>query len=546
MASISMTERQSASAMSSEYKPRSKLLHADIIKDCKQTSPGPPTKYLLMTEKEILHDSENIRRWTFGKKDPSKMNRTILMMGETGAGKSTLINVMVNYILGVGWEDKYRFEIIADESQSQTRSQTTAITVYEIFGHEGDHIPFSLTIIDTPGFGDTSGIEQDKLITKNLQELFQSPKGVHHIDAVCFVVKAAQVRLTPTQRYIFDSVLSIFGKDIENNIVALSTFADSGEPLVLQALVMAEVPCVRNELGTPVYFKFNNVFSGLQMDEDDEEHNDEEDEEEEENDEVCQSSWKMSMKNMAMFFESLCTMEAKSLVLTRQVLEKRKQLEMEVQILTKQLQVAMQRVEALRRVSDQLEQHQEDMEANRNFSILLDVSLKEKCAVNKEATNCNSCRETCHHPCTEYVGCTRMQQDRCTVCIKNCSWNDHCKEKFIYVFKTEEGESTYLDLKRKYEELEWQSLTAKMFLIIFLKELQLQLLASSILNLKIHSIVQKLDQIALRPNPMSAAKYLDLLIEKAQRNHNPERVKTLTDMKEQEKLKNNFANLVHE
>uniref|UniRef100_A0A8C8F9P1 Septin-type G domain-containing protein n=1 Tax=Oncorhynchus tshawytscha TaxID=74940 RepID=A0A8C8F9P1_ONCTS len=495
-----------------KYKPRSKLL------------PGPPTKHLLMTEKEILHDSENIRRWTFGKKDPSKMNRTILMMGETGAGKSTLINVMVNYILRVDWEDKYRFEIIADESQSQTSSQTTAITVYEIFGHEGDHIPFSLTIIDTPGFGDTSGIEQDKLITKNLQELFQSPKGVHHIDAVCFVVKAAQVRLTPTQRYIFDSVLSIFGKDIENNIVALSTFADSGEPLVLQALVMAEVPCVRNELGTPVYFKFNN----------------------EENDEVCQSSWKMSMKNMAMFFESLCSMEAKSLVLTRQVLEKRKQLEMEIQTLTKQLQVAMQQAEALRRVSNQLEQHEEDMEANRNFSILLDVSVKEKCAVNKKATNCHSCRETCHHPCTEYFGCTRMQQDRCTVCIKKCSWNDHCKEKFIYVFKTEEGESTYLDLKRKYEELEGQSLTAKMFLIIFLKELHLQLFASLILILKINSIVQKLDQIALRPNPMSAAKYLDLLIEKAQRNHNPERVKTLTDMKEQEKLKNNFANLVHE
>ncbi|XP_038822142.1 translocase of chloroplast 34 homolog, chloroplastic-like [Salvelinus namaycush] len=327
--------------MSSEYKPRSKLLHADIIKDCKQTSPGPPTKYLLMTEKEILHDSENIRRWTFGKKDPSKMNRTILMMGETGSGKSTLINVMVNYILGVEWEDKYRFEIIADESKSQTSSQTTALTVYEIFGHESDHIPFSLTIIDTPGFGDTSGIEQDKLITKHLQELFQSPKGVHHIDAVCFVVKAAQVRLTPTQRYIFDSVLSIFGKDIENNIVALSTFADSGEPLVLQALVTAEVPCVRNEIGTPVYFKFNNVFAGLQMDED-EEHNEEEDEDEEEEE------------------------------------------------------------------------------------------------------------------------------------------ND------------------------------------------------------------------ELDEIALRPNPMSAAIYLELLIEKAQRDHNPERVKTLTDMKEQEKLKSNFANLVDE
>ncbi|XP_042150853.1 uncharacterized protein LOC112266011 [Oncorhynchus tshawytscha] len=174
-----------------------------------------------------LNEEGTVRRWTVGTNN-LKANKTVLLMGVTGVGKSTLINYIANYILGVNFEDNKRFQLIPDEKKSQTASQTTAITVYEIFGHEGDRVPFSVTIIDTPGFGDTNGIEQDQLITKNLQELFKSKNGVHQIDAVCFVVREDEVRLTLTQHYIFESILSIFGKDIEKNILALITFIHTG------------------------------------------------------------------------------------------------------------------------------------------------------------------------------------------------------------------------------------------------------------------------------------------------------------------------------
>ncbi|KAG7999630.1 hypothetical protein GBF38_000721 [Nibea albiflora] len=75
---------------------------------------------------------------------------------------------------------------------------------------------------------------------------------------LCFVAQAALARLTPTQKYVFDSVLSIFGKDVAENIRVLVTFADGRRPPVLEAINAAGVPCPKSKDGLPVHFKFNN------------------------------------------------------------------------------------------------------------------------------------------------------------------------------------------------------------------------------------------------------------------------------------------------
>ncbi|XP_025760288.1 uncharacterized protein LOC102081654 [Oreochromis niloticus] len=206
---------------------------------------------------------------TVGEKNPYKTNRTIILVGETGAGKSTLINALLNYTMGVKWEDRVWFQIVEEkkkkkdhtegQTKGQTESQTSDVIVYEIFGFEDKTLPYSLTIIDTPGYGDTRGIEKDDIISHRLLDLFRSDDGVHEVHAVGLVMKASDNRLSERLMYVFDSVTSLFGKNMEKNIVALITHSDgSRSENVLEALEVAAIKCAKNEKTEPVPFLFNN------------------------------------------------------------------------------------------------------------------------------------------------------------------------------------------------------------------------------------------------------------------------------------------------
>ncbi|CAL8316850.1 unnamed protein product [Gadus morhua 'NCC'] len=255
-----------------------------------------------------------------------------------GSGKSTLINGMMNYILGIDWKDSFRFKLInEDQSKSQAESQTTHVTTYKINHQEGFKVPYSLTLVDTPGFGDTRGIESDKAITEQIRSLFTSAKGVVEIDAICFVTQASQVRLTASQKYVFDSVLSIFGKDVAENICILVTFADGQQPPVLEAINAAKIPCPKTHKDLPVHHKFNNsaLFAENKSfsDRADQDSKSSKYPEEKKMDvnNFDAMFWAMGASSMETFFTALGQMTTKSLQLTKEVLEERKQLEVSVE-----------------------------------------------------------------------------------------------------------------------------------------------------------------------------------------------------------------------
>lgn len=115
---------------------------------------GSPAIYQLKPTTEFTGD---LKRVTLGKKDMNVTNKTVLLVGETGAGKSALVNTLVNYAMGVTWKDNVWFEVGEDERRNRSESQTSAVTVYQIFGFAGKTLPFAPTIIDTPGYGTPEG-----------------------------------------------------------------------------------------------------------------------------------------------------------------------------------------------------------------------------------------------------------------------------------------------------------------------------------------------------------------------------------------------------
>ncbi|XP_068609460.1 uncharacterized protein [Brachionichthys hirsutus] len=161
--------------------------------------------------------------------------------------------------MGVTWEDDVWFQIVEEESRCQSESQTSDVTVYKIFGFEGITLPYSLTVIDTPGWGDTRGIDHDFIIRQTLFNLFRSHGGIHEITAVGLVLKASDNRLSDRLRYVFDSTQSLFGNDMENRTVLLITHSDGLTPRnALEALKVSNVKCAKNKNNQAVHFLFNN------------------------------------------------------------------------------------------------------------------------------------------------------------------------------------------------------------------------------------------------------------------------------------------------
>ncbi|KAG7256697.1 hypothetical protein CRUP_014683 [Coryphaenoides rupestris] len=344
---------------------------------------------------------DGCKSFTFGK-DSKRPNRTIMFLGATGSGKSTLINGMINYILGIDWKDSFRFKLI-DEGQlkSQAESQTSHVTAYKVNHQDGFKVPYSLTIVDTPSFGDTRGIERDRAITEQIRRLFTSAKGVLEIDAVCFVTQASLARLTTSQKYVFDSVLSIFGKDVAENICMLVTFADGQQPPVLEAINASKVPCPKTKKGLPVHFKFNNsaLFADNRSVHDRVDEDPDEDMDVGDFDEMF---WAMGAKSMKIFFTALDKMTTKSLQLTKEVLNERRQLEAAVEGVQPQVMAMLAKLEEIRSTRQQIEKHEADITSNENFEFEVEIIKPVQIMLTKKGeyiTNCQQCSMTCHYPC---------------------------------------------------------------------------------------------------------------------------------------------------
>uniref|UniRef100_A0A3B4ZZR8 AIG1-type G domain-containing protein n=1 Tax=Stegastes partitus TaxID=144197 RepID=A0A3B4ZZR8_9TELE len=362
-----------------------------------------PAVYKLNLERKVGTDSW--QRFDFGGQS-FKKNRRIILFGVIGSEKSTLkINDQLRSL------------------RSQSHSQMSEVTVYKINHQEGFKIEYSLTIIDTPDFGSTRGIKRDKLITEQLQDLFHANDGVTEIDAVNFT------------KYVFDSVLSIFGKDVAENIRILVTFADGQQPPVLEAIKASGVPYPTTDDGLPVHFKFNN--SALFADNKPSAANRTADDEDSGG--FDEMFWNMGTKSMERLFAALNGIQSKGLTLTKKVLKERQQLEDSVEDLQKKVKLELAKLEEKNETTKKLK----EAEMNRNEKFEIKVTIikpfeEDISGHGSYSTNCQQCHYTGHYPCPiaddrDKIHCAAMSDGYYTQCPNKCPWDVHFNQNEILV-----------------------------------------------------------------------------------------------------------------
>ncbi|XP_043100844.1 LOW QUALITY PROTEIN: uncharacterized protein LOC122348988 [Puntigrus tetrazona] len=488
---------------------------------------GPPKRFRLDTERKVLDENEKVRKWTYGLKDASKRNQIVLLVGETGAGKTTLINTMVNYLLGVRFEDEIWYEITEEEAKDQSESQTSEITMYEVFPVKS---PMSLTIIiDTPGYGDTRGLDKDLEVAENLSALFQSNDGVREVDAVCFVIQASKNRLSDRQHYIISSILSLFGKDIVDNIVFLITHSDGLPPKnVLGAIKKAKIPCRRDKSGDPVHFLFNNRQA-------------EERHTRERHVRAQRVAWEDSVEEMKNLLQSLDQKDRRSLELTSDVLIERVRFEASISNL--QLRVQEKESKKLKKVQIQeaMRQNKEKIDTCTNFTIKVKETVKMKVPIESEswkhrkATTCTVCEENCHEFDCWWVSnpsqCEVMKNGYCTVCTGRCHHSKHLKENKKYVIRNSSMIFEFAEFRKEYYKVQEESKRFSVIMDDLDHELEALEEQKSNLLFTAYDNIKNLSKIALKPNSAFTLQHLDFFIPRVREAGKGNWVQELEEMK---------------
>ncbi|RGP67000.1 hypothetical protein FLONG3_8658 [Fusarium longipes] len=171
--------------------------------------------------------------------------RNILVLGETGVGKSTFINAFHDYLKFHSFDEARRnskrkleyvipcqFSITTQSHDDPLEYDNRVIRVGsredERDGISGESatqktLTYTMTLknvtyrlFDTPGIGDTRGPEKDKENLRGIMERLGEHEELH---AILILLKTNETRLTATFQFCFEELLTIIQRDAVPNIV---------------------------------------------------------------------------------------------------------------------------------------------------------------------------------------------------------------------------------------------------------------------------------------------------------------------------------------
>ena len=169
-------------------------------------------------------------RLVSGRPERSHAAFKMLVIGETGSGKTSFLNLLCNcnVIEAMGFDEGLtsfrRFNDIKLENAkaSQMESKTSDAKLYNV-----KLTDLEVGFIDTPGFGDSRGIEEDEQHSRKIVRLLESE--TYYVNCICLVINGRTPRMSATLQYVLTEVTAILPKVVLNNVIVV--FTNSADPL---------------------------------------------------------------------------------------------------------------------------------------------------------------------------------------------------------------------------------------------------------------------------------------------------------------------------
>ena len=157
----------------------------------------------------------------------------ILLIGETGSGKTSFLNFLWNskFVLELGLETALdRFENFNDIKLENPKAgaMESKTSDAKLYPHVKLAKDLKVSIIDTPGFGDSRGLSEDKEHTKRIVRVLERAE---FINCICLVINGSMARMSATLKYVLTEVSAILPIEVLDNIIVV--FTNIADPLDL-------------------------------------------------------------------------------------------------------------------------------------------------------------------------------------------------------------------------------------------------------------------------------------------------------------------------
>ena len=396
---------------------------------------------------------EAVKSYISFKFHPYKM----LLIGETGSGKTSFLNLLCNSKLFEELGTKvdaakldrirhYNDLAIEDSTACAMASKTSEAKLYDT-----ELCKMRMTVIDTPGFGDSRGLEKDK---KNVEKIIDALKGEDYINCVCLVINGRQARMIASLKYVLAEISSILPKEVFNNIIVV--FTNVADPLDCNFDVHELDPYFERRIEHAYYIE--NPYCRIEK--------------------AKQKAKQLSVDQIARSLGRSFTDTAECLRSLQETIkgfngvhtfhftrlyDKKQEIERDVIIITASYDEQTELEKQIKNVEEEVDAALKSKSLNNDFISIREVEVTKPVPTPDKRRNtlCGvpGCYSNCHMPCycltksfdpEEFKKCIAMSRTTCRVC--GHSYRDHYHDEVMFIKVKERQEFVDEAMKKKFNE----------------------------------------------------------------------------------------------